>query len=230
MLKDLFTRGFAVSSLPIEIADRMLGIIESQKFLSIQGVDVYKQHTEFKDRHLSFPEIWSNQGKAVQAFDDWNYPQELKDIWDFLRKKYLSGFETMMGSFDHSCMLAHRFSEGQQIGFHSDTIEATFFGLVAYLGESDFTEDDGGYLRLGRARLDSQGKVLNWLKNEGNIVEISRILPNHGTLVILSNIDPTFVHAVEPLKIKKKRFTHACRFGFSSQRFAVKSIDRGGYS
>jgi hypothetical protein len=236
MLKELFSHGFVVSSLSKKTADRMLEIIENQNFLSIQGADVYQQHREFKDRHLSFPEIWSNQGRAVQAFDDWDYPQELKDIWQDLKFKYLSGFEGLVGNFDHTCMLAHRFSEGQQIGYHSDTIEATFFGLIAYLGDSDFTENDGGYLRLGRASLDSQGKILTgsslqkWLNADGNIIEFGKVFPNHGTLVILSNIDPTFVHAVEPLRTQKRRFTHACRFGFANQRFAVKSADRGGYS
>jgi hypothetical protein len=221
MLRDLFTKGFAVTSLPKECADRMLEIVESQSFASVTGV--YDQQPTVTETEFNFPEVWTHRGKAVQAFDLSDSPKELEQIWQGIGAKHLSPFQEIMGKFDQTCMLAHRFSVGQEIGFHSDTTEATFFGMIAYLGDTGFSEGDGGYLRLGRAHLDPNGAL-------SNVTEIAKVMPNHGTLVIVSNIDPTFVHAVEPLRNKKKRFTQACRFGYSAQRFAIKKMNRGGYS
>jgi hypothetical protein len=223
MINDLFSKGFFVTRLPVEVADAMLEIVERQDFVSITGESVYTETNTFLDKSLAYPEIWSYKGKPVQAFDESPYPAELVDIWHKIRVGILSPFESIMGSFDHVCMLAHRFSTGQQIGFHSDTTEASFFGLIAYLGDSGFTEEDGGFLRLGRAAVNRSGVI-------ERVYETGRVYPNHGNLVVVSNIDPTFVHAVEPLKRPKKRLTQACRFGYSSQRYSIKNMDRGGYS
>ena len=220
MLKDLFTQGFFLTSIPKETADLMLEIVEAQDFSKVSGV--YDQQPEFQS-DFNFPEVWMHRGKAVQAFDMNEYPKELEALWGQIAQEHFSGFQKIMGAFDQTCMLAHRFSVGQEIGFHSDTTEATFFGMIAYLGDSGFSEEDGGFLKLGRATLSETGAI-------SAVSEIARVLPNHGTLVIVSNIDPTFVHAVEPLRSEKKRVTQACRLGYSSQRFSIKKMNRGGYS
>lgn len=224
-LNDFFKHGYTVTQLDVKLADQVLEWVEAEKFDKLSQRVIYKDRAVEEEMGKSYPSLWTVDGEPTQAFDRITWKETYTNFWnEVLQDDYFSFFRKTFGNFSNFCMLGHEFKAGDELGWHRDLIESTYFGNILYLGDNDYTRDDGGYLRIGRTQLDSTGlPLIRSLKIVGEV------LPNHGTMVTISNMNPCILHDVVQLKNQKKRYTHACRFGFMENRLAKKKMMGGGW-
>jgi len=223
-VNSFFKNGYYVNNFSTQEADYLLSLIEKEEFAKSEQKKLFLDSPEHPDTLLEYPEIWTENGKIVQAFSRKTYNPDLISFWGRFSNNCLTWFHKNFETFNDMTMLAHNFKINNQIGFHTDYIEASFLGVIVYLGDSDFKKTDGGYLELAKCKVTDEGKPIL-----DTIQIIQEVLPNHGTVVFISNTNPCFLHRVTPLNSNKKRISHACRFGFLSNRFSKKNLPNHGY-
>jgi hypothetical protein len=230
---EFYMNGFSVLTISRATADHLFEVVQDEAFLPVSDIfDVYASKTvntksgvaiepEFNVKvrealspfwkDIKHPDIWGDgvngDFKKVNPFV--KYPEVLSDFWDEFAKDHFKWFAQTWGPFDHKYLLAHQYSSGQSLGFHHDLSDSTILNCIGYLGDSDYTEEDGGYLEVAECDVDSSG-----LPMPETVKPLRRILPNHGTIVVMDNTNPRLLHRVEPLKRKKRRFTLSCQFGY----------------
>lgn len=230
---EFYMSGFTTVQIPKDKADKLLKIVAHETFLPVSDIfDVYENKTfvtksgvaiepEFNIKvrealspfwgDIKHPDIWGDgvngDSKKVNPFV--KYPPALSDFWEEFSSDQLGWFNKTWGPFDHRYLLAHRYQTGQSLGFHHDLSDSTVLNCIGYLGDSDFTEEDGGYLEIAECDVDSEG-----LPKPKTVRTVRKILPNHGTVVVMDNTNPRLLHRVEPLKSSKNRFTLSCQFGY----------------
>ena len=223
-VNSFFKNGHYVGKLDDNTSDYLLNLIEKEKFAQAEQKNLFLDNPDHPDAKLEYPEIWTENGSIVQAFSRQNYNPDLVQFWKEFSDINLKWFKDSFGSFDDMTMLAHNFKINNEIGFHTDYIEASYLGVIVYLGDRNFTKDDGGYLELAKCKVDNDGTPII-----ETVLVLNQILPNHGTVVFISNTNPCFMHRVVPLKYNKKRVSHACRFGFITNRLSKKNLPNHGY-
>lgn len=230
---EFYLSGFTVIQIKKDQADDLLEIVSEERFLPVSDIfDVYASKTvntksgvaiepEFNVKvraslspfwnDIKHPDIWGDgvngDFKKVNPFVQ--YPQELSDFWDEFRDRHFQWFTKTWGAFDHKYLLAHQYHSGQSLGFHHDLSDSTILNCIGYLGDSNYTEEDGGYLEIAECDVDSSGLPL-----PETVKPIRKIMPNHGTIVVMDNTNPRILHRVEPLRANKRRFTLSCQFGY----------------
>lgn len=228
-LNHFFKYGYTVTQLSPALADYMLRLIEAEKFKHVDQEEIYVTYRRIASYHPEiakrYPEMWTENDVHVQAFDKIKWKDVYTHFWnDVLQQEYFSWFKSSFGVFSSFGMLAHKFNAGEELGWHRDLIEATYFGNILYLGDDDYTKDDGGYLRVGRVKLDDKNSP-----RLDTLEVLGEILPNHGTLVTVTNLDPCILHDVVKLQTDKRRYTHGCRFGFIENRVSKKESAGDGF-
>jgi hypothetical protein len=237
-----YASGFTILRIEQATADFLLKTIQRESFLPVSSVfDVYASKTvstrngqvvepEFnvkireslKDywKGVAHPQIWKNgvngDFSSVSPFVE--YPEALKSFWSDFSEQNLKWFSKTWGPFDHMGLLAHNYSTGQSLGYHHDLSDSTQINCIGYLGDADFSEGDGGYLEIAECDVDGYG-----LPIEGTIKTVYKVMPNHGTVVVMDNTNPRLLHRVEPLKSPKLRITLSCQFGYLSNILAKKT-------
>lgn len=230
---EFYMNGFTVLSIDKNKADELLRVVGSEDFLPVSDIfDVYANKTvntksgvaiepEFNVKvraslspfwnDIKHPDIWGDgvngDFKKVTPFVE--YPESLEQFWKSFSETNFKWFTQTWGPFDHQYLLAHQYHTGQSLGYHHDLSDSTMLNCIGYLGDSDYTEADGGYLEIAECDVDDSGLPL-----PETIRSLRRVLPNHGTVVVMDNTNPRLLHRVEPLKSPKKRFTLSCQFGY----------------
>lgn len=239
-LDHFFSKGFVVRKIKKDIADSLLENLKKEIFLdSKQIFDVYesdkysssvgevsepefnvklKNSLKFDWENVVHPDIWikgvNGPHISKKPFND--YPEIFKNFWQEVEES-MSWFTNIYGNFTHRYMLAHRYLENQSLGWHHDLSDSTWFNNILYLGDTNFNKDDGGYLSVCECSIDDQG-----LPTE--IVSVlADVLPNHGTLITLDNMNPRILHKVYPLMVQKDRFTLSCQFGYIDNILSKKN-------
>jgi hypothetical protein len=84
------------------------------------------------------------------------------------------------------------------LDWHWDGVEDHDIGFLIYFTEEpEWKSDWGSVLKLGERDYGSN-----------SVTDIGQVNPNNGTVVLLNNMNPRFVHSVNPLQdITKNRYT-----------------------
>lgn len=233
-LDQFYAQGFVVTQIDDDVADELFSFLKTQNFLPSSKIfDVYDSNkyesivgsvvepsfnVTLKDRlkkswrGLVHPNIWDKgvNGPSAEATPFQSYPDEFQSFWSELASsQYYSYFTNIYGEFTQRFMLAHKYEIGQGLGWHHDLTDSTWFNNILFLGDDDFTEEDGGFLGIADCRIDIDGFPM-----EGTIRNLRNVAPKHGTLVTMNNMHPRLLHRVEPLSRPKNRYTLSCQFGY----------------
>jgi len=225
-----YSQGFSVVQIGRDKANHLLEIMRRENFLPVSDIfDVYSKKTvsvkteeitepdfniKVKDAlkqnwlGVHHPHIWKKgvNGESNSICPD--YPDEVISFWKDFSKEYLAWFNQTWGGFDHLGLLSHQYHQGQSLGFHHDLSDSTELNCIGYLGAENYQQSDGGYLEIAECDVDFDGMpILSSIKT------IKKIMPNHGTVVVLDNTNPRLLHRVEPLYVTKERITLSCQFG-----------------
>ena len=162
-----------------------------------QGID---QYIEGKQPYLNFFQ------KLIKEpyFDYWNY---------------------IYGDFDEIHININKVRRGGSLPWHFDGYDGTFLQILCYPNIEDFIESDGGHLLIGRPEFISRDNdpFPHWDPKSSldripcrNIQVTKRYVPSRNNVVILNNIDPSFVHRVTELETDKNRHTIIATLGYKS--------------
>lgn len=191
----LFSRGYSVTQIDSEVADSLLAVLRNQTF---------NEHSGFYPDSVP-PQVvsWSNQQTKA--------PSPISDFWRRLAtSQFFHIFTLNFGDFSFFKMSAHRYELNQTLLWHHDFHEAVPVNNILYLSESKvISEEDGGCLQIGKWSIDRNG----WGQQSDAVLQTT-IVPRHGTLVTLFNMNPSICHAVTPLKAPYGRYSLICRMGY----------------
>lgn len=207
---DLFKRGFSVDHIEQERAVSILSELEKQTYVSSQ---------DYRDPNLSAPMIadWDaiNDREVIQVH---NAPEPIRLVWELLgNSEQFRWFTDNFGKFSQGSVIVNKYRAGDAMGWHYDVPDSTLLQVLVYLGDADFTTEDGGELQVGKCVVNERGIPL-----KDSIIPLESVLPNLGTVVTILNTNPTLLHRVLPLKNPKNRFTLVCRYGYLENTFTVK--------
>lgn len=117
--------------------------------------------------------------------------------------------KTNLGAFSSSHIILHRYQKSKAMNWHHDVFDRAFILALAYLGDTLFTEEDGGVLEIARCSVNTEGLPI------GTPQIIHRVLPNPNTIILINNTDPTILHRVTPVQSSKIRTVLSCQFGYA---------------
>jgi hypothetical protein len=114
-----------------------------------------------------------------------------------------------LGVFSSRHIILHRYHKSKSMNWHHDVFDRSLILALAYLGDTCFTEDDGGVLEIAKCSVNAQGLPIG----EPDIIH--RALPNPNTVVLINNTDPTILHRVTPMLTSKIRTVLSCQLGYA---------------
>jgi hypothetical protein len=195
-VRALFQKGYIEGSVHRDEADRLLSLLKKQSFF--EGGN-YRE-----DPSLPPPQV------LTQA------PAELfEECRSWSNYSALIGVQSLFGPFSYWFCTANRFTGGRGMMWHNDHVDASFSTVLIYLTEEDWKEDFGGCLEVGKISDASRMIEPRLNSNESGMVQtIGRIIPRHGTTVILNNLGLPFCHRVTPIEPNKTRYTLMFHFGY----------------
>jgi hypothetical protein len=183
-INQFFKDGYAVSSIDKNFCDEMLKIIRREQFFKAD-----QEQVGWKD-------------PMVLHWEKNNQPSLFHYYWKYLSSSnYFSFFRNHFGDFSQGLPMSNKFKDGDGMAWHSDYLDGSFMTTMLYLSKDFYSITDGGYLSVG---VESNNKVFT----------LNTILPQHGTLVCVNNLNPIFKHKVNPLVCTKERYTVMCHFGY----------------
>ncbi len=213
-----FKDGYAVTRIDLEVADYFLEQVRSQVYVTGDG---YYASAGYEAPLISKWEA----SHTLTAYNE-EAPKIFKTFWEGLsNSKYFNCFTEYFGPFSQGSPMINNYAKNSGMVWHSDSYDSTFMTNILYLTKDVFDETDGGYLGIGKAKLNRHGGI-----DEKTIEEIDRILPNHGIMVTINNLDFTKLHRVEELKVKKERYSLLCHLGYMEHTLTqnrLKEIRRG---
>lgn len=193
---DFFSKGFLKGSIPSYEADRLLLMLKNEEFS--EG-DRYRE-----DPSLSPPQAMTKASEAL-----------LKECQAWSSYSVLRSIQENFGAFSYWFCTANRFNGGRGMMWHNDHIDASFATILIYLTEHEWIDDFGGCLEIGKVK-DARRLIEPRLsKSDTSIVEtVGKVVPNHGTTVVLNNLTLPFCHQVTPTMPSKVRHTLMFHFGY----------------
>jgi hypothetical protein len=193
-LRSFFKKGYCVAKVEKSMSDYLLGVIQRQPFVEGDGV--------YASENFRAPLISKWESSKIIPSENKDAPQELTDFYNQAKvHSFFKPIREALGEFSQGCPMINRFRNGDGMVWHTDSLDATAITCCLYLTPDEFTYEDGGWLGVGRAIGDS-------------VALFDRILPNHGTLVVINNLDPTNQHRVDPVKAEKERNTLLFHLGY----------------
>lgn len=179
-----FRFGYQITSIDKPYADILLERIRSQNFF-----DANQERAGWSD-----PKVTHWEGDSL--------PSEFHHYWNHLSNSaYFSYFRENWGPFSQGLPMSNHFSVGNGMAWHADLNDGSFMTTMLYLTADEFRIEDGGFLTVG-------------IKKGPMIVPLDLVLPSHGVLVTVNNLNPHFQHKVMPLVSDKERYTVMCHFGY----------------
>lgn len=207
---DLFySQGFTATLIDRDIANGLLWELQKQKYT--QEDDLYTLDNESS---VALADSW--KGIVHPQCPEWDKkspfnsaPAPFKDFWFDVAKNYFKFFTNIWGDFTQQTVMAHRYVKGDGMGWHYDVRDTTWFLNLLYLTEQEFTKEDGGYLGIGRCKVDHNG-----VPKTSEVQTLAEFVPVHGLLVTIDNTNPKILHRVEKMVSEKERFVLVGQFGY----------------
>lgn len=199
-IENLYDKGFCLSKLDRDIADQIFLEMHKETFIDIQ---TDKQDKEEPGKYKNY---YSSRYIAARSVLQ---PKNLRPVYqqfadEFIRwsgpiiKKYKSANQTTLSVF---CGV-----EGYQMGLHNDVGDRSVFDVIVFFGHDIQSKEDGGVLNLYNLVKGDDGKEEKVLVGE--------VVPQHGLMVVVNNLNPMFCHEVTELKKKgAKRFQFIGNYG-----------------
>jgi len=198
-LEHYFTLGYAVTQVDLTVCDELLAQVKKEPF---------REESKLLDTNPLIPAWDTGDHKGTWRNQP---PKYIVDFWNKVaQNSYFAYFHLIYGEFSQKNMMVQKYVKGSKVPFHQDVHEGLHITNVLYLSDDEFSEDDGGDLRLGRWNLDER----YWGKLD-TVEKLARVEPTHGTLVSICNVIPTFCHSVSEVLTDKTRYSMICRMGYA---------------
>ena len=208
---DLYLKGADIVEVDSSFNAMLYGLLMAETFVGNGAIQNPVWDREYHERDL---EIYT---KGKQPYLEFFQEVVKSDYFDYWRYVY--------GDFDEIHININKVDQTGEMPWHFDGYDGTFLQILCYPNIDDFKEKDGGHLLVGRPdtlyneadpmpHWDPESSLDNILTN--NVKVTQKYVPNRDSVVILNNIDPSFVHRVTKLTADKKRYTIIATLGFSS--------------
>lgn len=196
-IQRFFETGYFVTELPESEADRLLEDIRKEIWIEVApDVEDYSNLIEkdYKNRYIAAHsmlrpnDLRESYKRYQREFNEWAFP---------IIKHYKTANRILL-----SALMGVK---GYFMDMHSDVGDRCPFTVLLYLGE-DLREhqDQGGNLNIFDVTADNPHE---------NPRLIEKIVPSHGKMVILNNLDPTIYHSVDEIKTDIRRYSILSSFG-----------------
>jgi hypothetical protein len=194
--KDFFKKGFSQGAIPKTDADRLLGLVKTENF-KVSGAYA-------EDPDINPPETVYQPSAAL-----------LEECRAWSNYSILSSIQKCFGVFSYWFCTVNRFSHSRGMMWHNDHIDGNFLTLLIYLTETDWRQDLGGCLEIGKVK-EAGTLIEPRLKpSDYHLVEkTATVVPMHGTTVIMNNLTLPFCHRVTPTTTDQIRYTVMFHFGY----------------
>jgi Rps23 Pro-64 3,4-dihydroxylase Tpa1-like proline 4-hydroxylase len=197
-IEGYFTRGYTTTQVDLDVSDYLLECAKREHF---------REESKLSPTSPLLPP-WDSLHRDTKLNEP---PPYISEFWNRIAThSYYEFFHQIYGEFSQLNMMLQKYVRGTKLGWHQDVHEGVHITNILYLSEHEFTESDGGYLRLGKWNLDEK----YWGIND-SVLEIDRVMPRHGTLVSICNLIPTFCHNVAQVVSDHERYSLICRFGYA---------------
>lgn len=202
-INSFFRKGFATAQLPKDQADFLLALARAQEFVPGDGF--------YAGDNFDAPLITAWEEYKVIPSENLDAPTIFRQYWhDLATSPFLDWFHRSFGPFSQGCPMINYYKKDSGMVWHSDCNDASYITCCTYLTKDEFSVSDGGYLGIGDCKLNEENQVQN------STVQLKeRILPNHGVVVFVNNLDTTHLHRVERMLTDKERITLLCHFGYA---------------
>jgi hypothetical protein len=122
-------------------------------------------------------------------------PESLKLLSESLIQESIFDFLRVVRPI-HKISNIHLWNGAEGGDYHQDVIDGTNTLVLCYLTDTEWEKSYGGSLTLTKKLLDKNKYTTN-------------VLPENGTMIIINNDNPLFMHKVEQLKSDVNRYTFA---------------------
>lgn len=196
-INKFFKEGYFVSQIDKSTADNIFNDIEKEVWVYVKPeADEYsgKIEKDYKNRYVSLRSILNpmNHPRSYQAYQDKfnEWAKALLIEYKTAKRVHLSALMGLKGYF---------------MDMHSDVGDRCPFTVLLYLGKDlDDDPQNGGNLNIFE---------VNVKRPNENPVLVESIVPSHGKIVVLNNLDPTIYHSVDEIKTNIKRYSILSSFG-----------------
>jgi hypothetical protein len=199
-----FKKGFCTATVNREMSDYLLRVLRQQNLVEGDGV--------YSSEHFRAPLISKFESNKIIPSENPKAPIELIHFFNDIKKdSFFKPVRELLGDFTQGCPMINHYRKGDGMVWHTDALDATAITGCLYLTEDVFNFEDGGWLGVG--------KEIN-----KNIVIFDKILPNHGVLVLINNLDPTNLHRVDPVVSEKERNTLLFHLGYAEHTLSKNRL------
>lgn len=212
-LTSFFKKGYAVAKIPKNQADFLLQLARKQDYVKGDGF--------YAGDNFEAPLISEWEEMNIIPSENKDAPEIFQKYWnDLAASEFLAWFQRSFGLFTQGCPMLNFYKKDSGMVWHSDCNDASYIGVLTYLTGDTFTEADGGYLGIGDCALNDENQV-----RKDTVQIVDKIVPNHGVVVFINNLDTTHLHRVERLLSDKERITLLCHFGFAENTLTQKRLN-----
>ena len=207
-LNQLFRDGFFVSSIPKDVADRLLVEAKNDSYLPDKpgSPDIAEWEADNPSLNNQIPPVYL-------AF------MEQLGLSEATRH-----MRAHMGDWSRTNVMLQRGKRGDSMVWHHDSYDPMHLICLVYLSDEHWEMSDGGLLQLGEGDIDEHG----FLVDQGSVVVKASVPPNHGTIVWAINTNPRWVHRVTEIVCDKTRYTMVGQFGYRENVMRNRVAERYG--
>lgn len=207
-LNELFRDGFFVSSIELDVADRLLAEAKSDRFL--------------EDRPGS-PDIaeWESDNPSENHLVPPVYLAFMEQLGLGPATQHI---RSHMGDWSRTNCMLQRGKKGDSMVWHHDSYDPMQLICMVYLSDDVWLPEDGGMLQLGEGDVDEHG----FLRDPESVSIKASVTPNHGTLVWAINTNPRWVHRVTKITSAKTRYTMVGQFGYRENVMRTRVREKYG--
>lgn len=183
-VEDVFEKGYCTTQLSPSIANMLLKQLKRETFVEIQpdaeGLDISGEKY-YKGRFMAARSLLR--------------PNDLRPIYKLFSEEFNKWAHEIMKQYESAekfNLAAYCGTENYEMEIHTDVGDRSIFDVIAFLGHDFETENDGGVLEVYRMPIGVDYDTYRDC--------IGKVIPKHGTVVVLNNLNPTLSHLVTPVK------------------------------
>lgn len=137
-------------------------------------------------------------------------PEYLRDAAaDVALSGYFQWFTRIYGNFTQRTVFLNKWEKGSKLDWFLRPSLGVFIHNILVLAPDMFTDQNGGDLVLGMCDSSEDGSPI-----KGTELDLSSIVPSHGTMISLYSMNPNVLFRINQLKTDKELYTvHFC-FGY----------------
>lgn len=181
-LNAFYRQGYLVTDIALPSADALLAEIEKEAWVWVVPEDNEGEQNPYARTY---------QSRFVAA-DSLLRPTAIRPEYAAYRDAFRRWASPIFERFDHadqSLVTALAGGEGYEMDLHADAGDRSLFTTLLYLGHAACEPNEhGGELEL--VRVDAHNP------HGGEQAVLERVVPVHGRLVVMNNLDPTVYHRV----------------------------------